>query len=129
LRAAELLGIVEEMSDSKPDSARGDVPPPVSEPPKLDPVTVLFALGSETRWAIVQLLADGRELTITGITAVVGGTAENISKQLSVLRDAGVVDWKKGEDRRQSVSYIPAARRPAPGVLNFDFCTIDLKQV
>ena len=129
MRDVIFLEIVKEMNDSKPDSAGGDVSSPVSEPQKLDPVTLLAALGSETRWAIVQLLADGRELTISGITAEVGSTAENISKQLSVLRDAGVVDWKKGEDRRQSVSYIPAAHRPAPSVLNFGFVTIDLKQV
>ena len=84
-----------------------------SDLPKLDPVTVLSALGGATRWPIVPLLADGRELTISGVAAVVGGTAENISKQLAVLRAAGVADWKKGEDRRQSVFYIPAARLPA----------------
>ena len=81
-----------------------------------------------TRWPIVQLLADGRELTISGVAAVVGSTAENISKQLAVLRNAGVVEWKTGEDRRQTIFYIPAARRTAPGVIDYGFCKIDLKQ-
>jgi len=102
---------------------------PVSELPKLDAVLLLAALGSATRWPIVQLLADGRELTISGVATVVGGSAENISKQLTVLRVAGVLEWKKGEDRRQSVFYIPATRRSASGVLDFGFCVIDLKKV
>ena len=82
-----------------------------------------------TRWPIVQLLADGRELTISGVAAVVGSTPENISKQLAVLRAAGVVEGRPGADRRQSVFYIPAARRPATGVLDFGFCVIDLKKI
>jgi DNA-binding transcriptional ArsR family regulator len=129
LRDGDYCEIVEEMNDSDTKSAVGEPPKPSAELPKLDPLTVLSALGGVTRWSIVQLLADGRELTISGVAAVVGGTAENISKQLAVLRNAGVVEWKTGEDRRQSVFYIPAARRPAPGVLDYGFCRIDLKLV
>jgi predicted transcriptional regulator len=65
--------------------------------PNIEPKTP--ALGGVTRWPIVQLLADGRELTISGVAAVVGSTAENISKQLAVLRAAGVVEWKTGDNR------------------------------
>jgi hypothetical protein len=38
-------------------------------------------------------------------------------------------EWKQGEDRRQPAFYIPAAHRPATGVLDFGFCVIDLKRV
>jgi hypothetical protein len=33
------------------------------------------------------------------------------------------------EDRRQTLIYIPAARRPAPGVIDYGFCKIDLNKV
>jgi predicted transcriptional regulator len=75
------------------------------------------------------LLADGRARSISEIRAVAGSTAENISKQLRVLLNAGIVENRPGEDRRQSVFTIPAAYSATPGVLDFGFCVIDLKKV
>ena len=100
-----------------------------SDLPKLKIADVMFALGSEVRWPIVQLLADGRARNISEIRAVAGSTAENISKQLRVLSSAGILENRPGEDRRQSVFSIPAAYRATPGVLDFGFCVIDLKKV
>jgi DNA-binding transcriptional ArsR family regulator len=121
--------MVQQMSDYNPNSSTSELAKTIPELPRLEPLTVLSALGGVTRWPIVQLLADGRELTISGVAAAVGSTPENISKQLTVLRVAGVIEGKPGTDRRQSVFYIPAARRPAPGVLDFGFCVIDLKKI
>jgi hypothetical protein len=45
-----------------------------------------------------------------------------------VLLNAGVVECRPGEDRRESRYYIPAARRPAPDVIDYGFCKIDLTQ-
>ena len=95
-------------------------------PVALNPVTVFFALGSDVRWPIVKLLADGRARNISEIRAVVGSTAENISKQLRVLRDAGVLENAPGADRRQSVFSIPAAYRAVPGQLDFGVCVVRL---
>lgn len=100
---------------------------PVGSLPKLDPVAALTALGSSVRWPIIKLLADGREMSITECAAVAGCTRENMGKQMLVLLNAGVVDCRFGEDRRQSIYSIPAVRRPAPGVIDYGFCKIDLK--
>ncbi len=95
-------------------------------PVTLDPVKVFFALGSEVRWPIVKLLADGQARSISEIRSVAGSTAENISKQLRVLLVAGILANRPGEDRRQSVFYIPDAYRATPGVLDFGFCVVKL---
>ena len=108
---------IKETSDSRPNL------------PKLDSVAVLFALGSPVRLPIIKPLGDGRTMTITECAAVAGYTRENMGKQMLVLLNAGVVECFAGEDRRQSVYSISAARRPAPGVLDYGFCKIDLKQL
>jgi predicted transcriptional regulator len=97
-----------------------------SNPSTLNPVAVFSALGSEVRWPIVQLLADGQARNISEIQSVAGSTAENISKQLRVLLNAGILENRPGEDRRQSVFSIPAAYRATSGVLDFGFCVVRL---
>jgi len=121
--------IIEETPQQMSDSTPNPPPDPPASLPKLDPVDALFALASPVRWPIIQLLADGREMNISQGAAAAGCTAENFSKHLGVLLRAGVVETRVGGDRRQSIFYIPAARRPAPGVLDYGFCKIDLKQV
>jgi hypothetical protein len=108
------------MNDSTPN-------PPVGLP-KLDPVAVHFALGSDVRWPIVKLLADGRALNTSEVAAAFGRDLDGIGKQLHVLAAAGVVALQRGKDQRQAVYSIPAARRPAPGVLDYGFCVIDLNK-
>lgn len=114
------------MSEIEPKTTGSESPAPVSTLPQLNPVDVFFALGSEVRWPIVKLLADGSEKNISDIRAVVGSTAENISKQLRMMVVAGVLENRPGADRRQSVFFIPAARRATPGVLDFGFCLLKL---
>jgi predicted transcriptional regulator len=116
------------MSDLSPNLPENPAPTAPDSLPKLDPVDVLFALGSSVRWPIVKLLAEGRALTITEAAAVAGCTRENMGKQMLVLLNAGVVECRAGEDRRHSVYSIPATRRPASGVIDYGFCKIDLRQ-
>ena len=97
-----------------------------SIPAASNPVNAFSALGSEVRWAIVRLLADGQARNISEIRAVVGSTAENISKQLHVLLNAGILENRPGEDRRQSVWSVPAAYRATAGQLDFGFCVVKL---
>ena len=87
----------------------------------------MFALGSEFRWPIIQLLADGREMSITEGANVAGCTVVNFSKHLGVMLKGGIVECKQGADRRQTIFYIPAARRQVPGVIDYGFCKIQLK--
>ena len=115
------------MSDSNPNLPASPPPQP-AELPKLDPVVAMFALGSDVRWPIIKMLADGRAMNTREVAAAFGRDLDGIGKQLKVLAAAGVVDGYAGKDRRQAVYSIPAARRPAPGVLDYGFCVIDLKK-
>ena len=59
------------------------------------PVSKLFkALGDETRLRIVALLSHG-ELCVCHIEAALALTQSNTSRQLAVLRNAGIVDSRR----------------------------------
>jgi ArsR family transcriptional regulator len=55
---------------------------------------MLKALGDETRLRIVALLAHG-ELCVCHIEAALGLSQPNVSRQLGVLRHAGVVEHRR----------------------------------
>jgi hypothetical protein len=116
--------ILQEMSDSTSKSTEKPPTSPVPGLPALDPVAAMFALGSGFRWPIIKLLADGREMNISQGAAVAGCTAVNFSKHLGVMLAAGIVEWRQGMDRRQTIFYIPAARRTVPGVVDYGFCKL-----
>jgi predicted transcriptional regulator len=116
------------MNYSSPKTTENPPVNPLAGLPKLDPVDAMFALGSEFRWPIIQMLADGREMSITEGANVAGCTVVNFSKHLGVLLKGGVVECRQGADRRQTIFYIPAARRQVPGVIDYGFCKIDLRQ-
>jgi DNA-binding transcriptional ArsR family regulator len=97
--------------------------------PKLDPVAVLFAIGSPVRLPIVQMMADGREMTTSDVAEALGRDFDAVSKHMRVLSNAGVADWRIGEDRRLIYYFIPAGRRPEPGVLDYGFCVIRLNRI
>ncbi len=62
---------------------------------QLKPVSALFkALGDETRLRIVALLAHG-ELCVCHIEAALALSQPNASRQLAILRSAGVVDSRR----------------------------------
>lgn len=59
--------------------------------PSLPLERVLSAIATPVRWRILQQLADGEQHMVAEIAERVGQSANNTSKQLSVLRNAGVV--------------------------------------
>lgn len=62
---------------------------------EVQPASRLFkALGDETRLRIVALLAHG-ELCVCHLESALGLTQSNTSRQLSVLRAAGVVEPRR----------------------------------
>ena len=111
------------------DSLTNPPAPAPPAPPKLKPVDVFFALGSDVRWAILRMLADGRKMSTGEVAAALGRKLDGMGRQLKVMSDAGVLDFLRGEDRRQAVFQIPAAYRTTPGVLDFGCCVIDLKKL
>ncbi len=113
------------MSDSTPISPAN----PPAATPRLDPVAVFFALGSDVRWPILKLLADGRKMSTGEVAATLGRDLDGVGKQLKVMAAAGVLDFLRGEDRRQAVFQIPAAYRTTPGVLDFGCCVVNLRKV
>jgi hypothetical protein len=117
------------MSDSNQNPPASQPPAPPAEPPKLNPVAVLSALGSEIRWPIIKMLADGRVMSVGQIAAALGRDIDGIGRQMKVMFNAGVVETDFGQDRRQTVYQIPAVRRQVPGVLDYGFCVIDLKKL
>ena len=51
---------------------------------------------------------------------------DGVSKHLRVLRAAGVVHSRAGDDQRVVVFEIPEANRPEPGVLVYGFIRLSL---
>ena len=103
------------------------LPPPVNSLPPLDPVATMAALASPFRWPIIQLLADGRELSIADGAAIAGCTAVNFSKHLGVMLRGGVVECYQGEDRRKTMFRIPPACLKVPGVIDYGICKLTVK--
>ncbi|MBI5773000.1 MAG: helix-turn-helix transcriptional regulator [Verrucomicrobia bacterium] len=90
-----------------------------------DPATVLAALGSPWRLAMVRWLADGRAMTASEFAEKFGRDFDGISKHLRVLRAAGVVASKRhADDARCECFHIPAVFRPEPGVVDYGFCLL-----
>jgi hypothetical protein len=89
-------------------------------------VPAYAALGSSIRWSIFKMLASGQELSASMVASALKRDFDGVSKHLRVMRDAGVVAWRLGEDKRFTVYFIPAANRPEPGVVDYGFCRLRL---
>ena len=113
------------MADQTSPPAPGAETPGVSD---LNPADFFFALGSEVRWAIFQLLADGKPRRATDVAAVLKRDFDGVSKHLRLMREAGVVAVLVGEDRRYVWFAIPSKYRREPGVVDYGWCTIRLPQ-
>ena len=99
---------------------------PVAGAKGLDPAKAFAALGNPLRWSIYQMLADGRAMSASEVAAVVKRDFDGVSKHLRVMRAAGVLASKRGEDRRLELYYIPETIRRADGVADMGFCVIRL---
>lgn len=87
---------------------------------------VFKLLGNRQRWEIVRLLADGLPRTATDLARVLGRDFDGVSKHLRLMREAGVLESRAGEDRRLLLFCLPERFRSAPGVLDFGVCTARL---
>lgn len=92
----------------------------------LDPAKAFAALGNPLRWSIYQMLADGRVMSASEVAAVVKRDFDGVSKHLRLMRAAGVLASKRGEDRRLELYFIPETIRRADGVVDLGFCVIRL---
>ncbi len=74
------------------------------------------------------MLADGRAMSATDVAGILKRDFDGISKHLRILRAAGVVRSRPGEDRRVAAFEIAEANRPEPGVLVYGFICLSLAQ-
>lgn len=85
------------------------------------------ALGNPLRWQMIKMLADGRALSATDVARVLKRDFDGVSKHLRLLRRAGVVQSRRGTDRRLELFFIPEANRPEPGILVWGFVRLDIR--
>lgn len=95
---------------------------PAAPAQPVNPAAFFAALGSPIRWALVKLMADGRELSATEAAGALDRDFDGIRKHLQILNAAGVIGSRTGADRRVVVYFVPAVNRPEPGVLDYGFC-------
>jgi DNA-binding transcriptional ArsR family regulator len=69
---------------------------------------VFFALGDETRLAVVRKLGDGKALSATSLSSGAKVSRQAIAKHLQVLEGAGLVSHER---RGREVLYSLEARR------------------
>lgn len=74
-----------------------------------DPVAVFKALGDDSRLAIILLVRAHHELCVCELTAALEAPQPKVSRHLSTLRDAGLLE---GERRGQWVYYQLHSRLP-----------------
>lgn len=109
------------MTDQTSSPASGAEAPGVSN---LNPADFFFALGSDVRWAIFTLLADGKARRASDVAVVLKRDFDGVSKHLRLMREAGVVSVIAGEDRRYVWFAIPSKYRREPGVVDYGMCKI-----
>ena len=90
----------------------------------IDPAEAFAALGTPLRWSIYQMLSGGRAMSASQVAAVVKRDFDGVSKHLRLMRAAGVLASKRGEDRRLELYHIPQALLRADGVVDLGFCAI-----
>ena len=95
----------------------------------LDPVRVLAALANDVRWQAVRMMAGGAGICASDLAARTGRDVDSAGKHLRILREAGVADWRAGEDTRFTLYFIPARFRELEGVVDFGFCQFQFPDV
>jgi DNA-binding transcriptional ArsR family regulator len=75
----------------------------------LDPL--FSALADPTRRQVVEMLSDGREMTVNEVAQQFDMTRQAVAKHLTILRDADVVRCEK--QGRERVHYLVPARMNA----------------
>lgn len=95
---------------------------PVAPPANLP--DFFAALGNPLRWEMVKMLSSGRAMSATEVAAALHRDFDGVSKHLRVLREAGVLRSRAGEDKRLALFFIPEASRRLDGVLDYGSCVI-----
>jgi DNA-binding transcriptional ArsR family regulator len=91
----------------------------------VDPAKAFAALGNPWRWAMFKLLRQRGAMSASQVAALLKRDFDGVSKHLRVMRAAGVLASKRGEeDARLELYYIPGSVLRADGVVDMGFCAI-----
>ncbi len=90
--------------------------PQTPKPITLTLDTLTLVIGSTIRWKILAALSQGGPLMVSELSAAFGVSMSTISKQMTILREARVVEQGRGR-----MYAIVAHFRVSPGVLNFGY--------
>jgi len=93
-------------------------------------ITAMKALGDESRLRIVRLLLGGQR-SVSEIAESLGLTSYNVSKQLRILREAGLVEMEKRRQQRLYSLATSFRRQLQDGnnVLDLGCCQFDFTQM
>jgi DNA-binding transcriptional ArsR family regulator len=95
--------------------------PPSATAPTLRLETVLTCISGTTRWDILRELADGSSLMVSELASRTGWSAPVVSKQLAILRKAGIVI----APRTRHVEIAPQfLADKSERLLDFGWCTL-----
>lgn len=97
--------------------------PVTTNPPRPSLNLLLKAIGDPMRWSILRTLTSGEPQMVIEIAEKVGVGASVVSKNLAIMRQAGVV-----VTNRAGLYTIPRAYLPTPGqpVIDFGHCLLRL---
>lgn len=102
---------------------------PGRTPPRLEPVPTLGALANLQRWQYLALLGDGQPRSASEVARHFHRDFDGVSKHLRLLRKAGLLTSRRGSDRRTELFHLPAAFRPADGVLDLGFALFRIPDI
>lgn len=103
-----------------------DTPTQLPTPPAGTPLNrdaLMLALSLRTRWAILDVLSNGEGYGVADLEPILKTARSNISKQIMILKEAGIVTMGRGR-----LYYIASQFNPNPGsrVLDFGHCILRL---
>jgi DNA-binding transcriptional ArsR family regulator len=95
--------------------------PPSAPAPTLPLEAVLTCISSTTRWDILRELADGGSLMVSEISRRTGWGPPVVSKQLAILRNAGIVINPRGRLFETAPQFVADK---SERLLDFGWCTL-----
>ena len=95
--------------------------PPSAATPTLPLEAVLTCINGTTRWSILRELADGSSLMVSEIARRTGCGPPVVSKQLAILRRAGIVINPRGRLFEIAPQFVADKSQR---LLDFGWCTL-----
>lgn len=105
------------------------VSPAVASEKQFDPVAFFAALGDPVRWRALTMAVGGQDITVNQVASAMGRKYGMTHRHMTQLWTTGVLAYRVGTGGREGLYYVPAEKRPAPGVVDYGFCRLRLPGV